>query len=401
MIHFSTAQATALVNSMQGQIPLPTPVDDEDIAEFITNAINQNNPAAAGISADEQETLIAYLNALPPESAAEVFDKIQFFWHYSPWQDTEFGLAQAHLIEAIDWEYRSHIAFNWTYPNGFPKAGEYLTENPNAQEWERCERLRLAQKHVPEWQAAQWMEQHYLSGKVEFRRIPHPWNLPDKETTAKQIAALHRIQAAARTAAEPSETAGEASIAPAGFRNWIATRLPPRDACIAIALDVIKAVCLVILIGIAITILYVLCLLIAQAAAEPTTLLFGTGALGISGNGTGNRRGKKKKRKPTGRTRGKWQTEVVNNPPKPTHAYRLDSIQIGAFASDDKTIDEVHLLLEAQGLSAPFVARFKNPDALAIVIEELIAYHRHVWPDADEPNFNADIIETPTAEEDD
>ena len=278
MTHFSIAQATALVSSMEGQIPLPTPVDDKNIAEFMTNAVNQNNPAAAGIStSDEQETLIAHLNALPPESAAEVFDKVQFFWHYSPWEDTEFGLAQAHLIEWIDWDRRRQITFDLQYPN-LPTAPYHFPEDPGLEEWERCERLRHMQKRTPEWKEAEYRQIFFVGGRIEWIRIPHPWNIPDEETTAKQIATIQ----AARTAAEASETAVETSVVePAGFRKWIATRLPPKDECIAIALDVIKSVCLVILIGIAITLIYVLCLIIAQAAAEPTTLLIG--ALGIKG----------------------------------------------------------------------------------------------------------------------
>ena len=36
--------------------------------------------------------------------------------------------------------------------------------------------------------------------------------------------------------------------------------------------------------------------------------------------------------------------------------------------------------------------RFKSPETIGFLIEELIAYRRHVWPDASDLNFDAEVL---------
>ena len=62
-------------------------------------------------------------------------------------------------------------------------------------------------------------------------------------------------------------------------------------------------------------------------------------------------------------------------------------ITIAAWCPDDKAEappEQVHLTFIIPGLEGyPLIMRFKSPDTLGFLIEELDRYRREVWPDAD------------------
>lgn len=63
------------------------------------------------------------------------------------------------------------------------------------------------------------------------------------------------------------------------------------------------------------------------------------------------------------------------------------SIEIAAWCPDDKAQkppEQVHLIHTYPGVNVPFILRFKSPDTLGFIIEELARYRRLVWP-ASEP----------------
>lgn len=61
--------------------------------------------------------------------------------------------------------------------------------------------------------------------------------------------------------------------------------------------------------------------------------------------------------------------------------------------------EQVHLLLEIQGLRVPAVLRFKSPDTLGFIVEELARYRREVWPDAEPVNLSTKLEDQPDKEE--
>lgn len=65
-----------------------------------------------------------------------------------------------------------------------------------------------------------------------------------------------------------------------------------------------------------------------------------------------------------------------------------NSLKIGARIAES----ELRLvLLDSQLPDMPTILRIYHPSQVAAVIEELIAYRHFLWPDADEPDFNARI----------
>jgi hypothetical protein len=65
--------------------------------------------------------------------------------------------------------------------------------------------------------------------------------------------------------------------------------------------------------------------------------------------------------------------------------HNISEFRIAAYSPDDAgetPPSQVHLLLNIEGLPAPAVLRFKGPDTLGFMIEELAKYRAHVWPDA-------------------
>jgi len=77
--------------------------------------------------------------------------------------------------------------------------------------------------------------------------------------------------------------------------------------------------------------------------------------------------------------------------PGPFEFKELDSLEIAAWCPDSgvSTLaaqslpQQVHLTLKVKGLRVPFVVRFKSPDTLGFLIEELARYRQFVWPKAE------------------
>ena len=103
----------------------------------------------------------------------------------------------------------------------------------------------------------------------------------------------------------------------------------------------------------------------------------------------------KRKRKPTERTAVHAERVVTETAPKPANVMFLEQFRVASFATDHGNLDEVHVLFETRDawkLEIAFCMRFKSPEAMAVFIEELIAYRRYVWPEADDPNFDAEAL---------
>lgn len=75
-------------------------------------------------------------------------------------------------------------------------------------------------------------------------------------------------------------------------------------------------------------------------------------------------------------------------------AYVIDGINILEYHPDAKAQDlatQVHVLMRIKDFDdAVFALRFKKPEILGFFIEELIAFRKHVWQDA-EP-INPDVV---------
>ena len=102
---------------------------------------------------------------------------------------------------------------------------------------------------------------------------------------------------------------------------------------------------------------------------------------------------RKKRRKPTDRqpTPGLEVTRETGLS-KPHNAFKLDQFNIGAFATNHTDVDEVHLILRSDNENTPVgVMMFKSPNSIGFLIEELIAYRKHVWPDAEDINADARV----------
>ena len=62
-------------------------------------------------------------------------------------------------------------------------------------------------------------------------------------------------------------------------------------------------------------------------------------------------------------------------------------ITIAAWCPDEEAKlppEQVHLVFKIPGLEqVPLICRFKSPDTLGFIVEELTRYRREVWPDAE------------------
>ncbi len=70
----------------------------------------------------------------------------------------------------------------------------------------------------------------------------------------------------------------------------------------------------------------------------------------------------------------------------PSQVLEVDSTGIAAWCPDElaqEPPEQVHFILKVKGLDYPFVVRFRSPDTLGFLIEELSDYRRQVWPDAE------------------
>jgi len=76
--------------------------------------------------------------------------------------------------------------------------------------------------------------------------------------------------------------------------------------------------------------------------------------------------------------------------------YVMDAISIVEYHPDDKAQDpatQVHVLMRIKDYDeAVFALRFKKPEILGFFIEELIAFRKHVWADAE--SVNPDVVIT-------
>lgn len=76
-----------------------------------------------------------------------------------------------------------------------------------------------------------------------------------------------------------------------------------------------------------------------------------------------------------------------------THAYDIDpekGIHINAWCPDTEAKEppeQVHLLAYIMGVPYPVAIRFKSPDTLGFLIEELSRYRSYVWPDSEPVEF--------------
>jgi hypothetical protein len=65
--------------------------------------------------------------------------------------------------------------------------------------------------------------------------------------------------------------------------------------------------------------------------------------------------------------------------------FDIEYLDVAAWCPDVAGLappEQVHLRLKIRGLKPLVVARFKSPDTLAVVIEQLCRYRREVWPDS-------------------
>lgn len=69
------------------------------------------------------------------------------------------------------------------------------------------------------------------------------------------------------------------------------------------------------------------------------------------------------------------------------------SITIAAWCPDSEAKlppEQVHLIFVISGLEEiPLILRYKSPDTLGFIIEELARYRRAVWPDSEPLNLNS------------
>jgi len=69
-------------------------------------------------------------------------------------------------------------------------------------------------------------------------------------------------------------------------------------------------------------------------------------------------------------------------------AYEIESFEIAQWTPDPEGLDpptQVHFIIRIRGLDTPLVARFKGPETLRILIQQLKRHFREVWPKQKEP----------------
>lgn len=66
----------------------------------------------------------------------------------------------------------------------------------------------------------------------------------------------------------------------------------------------------------------------------------------------------------------------------PSRVYEINSLEVAQWSPsvEPGPATEVHLLIEMEGLPFPLVMRFKSPDTLKLMIEQMIQHRREVWP---------------------
>ena len=80
---------------------------------------------------------------------------------------------------------------------------------------------------------------------------------------------------------------------------------------------------------------------------------------------------------------------VVRMGKHPAHAVtaEIDELNISAWCPDENAEakpEQVHLVIKLKGAEdLPLAMRFKSPDTLGFLIEELARYRQYVWPGAE------------------
>lgn len=69
-------------------------------------------------------------------------------------------------------------------------------------------------------------------------------------------------------------------------------------------------------------------------------------------------------------------------------AMGIEELEIAAWCPDEKAQakpEQVHVTIKIKGIDdMPLTMRFKSPDTLGFLIEELERYRRYVWPEAEQ-----------------
>ncbi len=77
--------------------------------------------------------------------------------------------------------------------------------------------------------------------------------------------------------------------------------------------------------------------------------------------------------------------EVIHHSyqPGPFVAYEIESLNIAQWSPEPLPggqVTQVHLEIHVRGLPIPLVLRFKDPDTLTAIIQQLIQHRNEVWP---------------------
>ena len=68
------------------------------------------------------------------------------------------------------------------------------------------------------------------------------------------------------------------------------------------------------------------------------------------------------------------------------YAFEVKEFRVAEFTPQDTEQGaELHLIMRTNALEHPVVTRFKGPDTLGFLIEELITYKQKLWPDSPMP----------------
>ena len=89
-------------------------------------------------------------------------------------------------------------------------------------------------------------------------------------------------------------------------------------------------------------------------------------------------------------------TIVRSTTPKKMYpSIETKEVEIAAWCPDDEAKlppEQVHLIVRLQDLDASIVVRFKSPDILGFLIEELARYRREVWPGSEKEDLENNLL---------
>lgn len=68
-------------------------------------------------------------------------------------------------------------------------------------------------------------------------------------------------------------------------------------------------------------------------------------------------------------------------------------IEAWSHRDDGKNPTQVHFVMKLDRFPYPLVVRYKGPDTLGFLIEELARYRKMVWPDAEELDLSGTWVE--------